>query len=138
MGLEDGGSGTLADLDPLALSPAPLVGPALWRLQDAPPGTLTLAWGQVPRHQLRGHLTHYTLCAQSGTRPSVCMNGELFCLLPPAPRSHKAHPSVYLTPCPQMGAFGSLSVPGRTHDVICSLVDNNPGSSLSNGLSFGH
>ncbi|XP_036158707.1 LOW QUALITY PROTEIN: interleukin-27 receptor subunit alpha [Myotis myotis] len=53
---------------------APLVGPALWRLQDAPPGTLTLAWGQVPRHQLRGHLTHYTLCAQSGTRPSVCMN----------------------------------------------------------------
>ncbi|XP_006779575.1 PREDICTED: LOW QUALITY PROTEIN: interleukin-27 receptor subunit alpha [Myotis davidii] len=53
---------------------APLVGPALWRLQDASPGTLTLAWGQVPRHQLRGHLTHYTLCAQSGTRPSVCMN----------------------------------------------------------------
>ncbi|XP_036897713.1 interleukin-27 receptor subunit alpha isoform X1 [Sturnira hondurensis] len=53
---------------------APLVGPALWRLQDAPPGTPTIAWGEVPRHQLRGLLTHYTLCAQSGTRPSVCMN----------------------------------------------------------------
>lgn len=76
------GPGTLANLDPLALSPAPLVGPALWRLQDAPPGTPAIAWGEVPRHQLRGHLTHYTLCAQSGTRPSVCMNGELSCLLP--------------------------------------------------------
>ncbi|XP_045709364.1 interleukin-27 receptor subunit alpha isoform X1 [Phyllostomus hastatus] len=53
---------------------APLVGPVLWRLQDAPPGTPTIAWGEVPRHQLRGLLTHYTLCAQSGTRPSVCMN----------------------------------------------------------------
>ncbi|KAM5306853.1 LOW QUALITY PROTEIN: interleukin-27 receptor subunit alpha [Glossophaga mutica] len=53
---------------------APLVGPVLWRLQDAPPGTPTIAWGEVPRHQLRGFLTHYTLCAQSGTRPSVCMN----------------------------------------------------------------
>ncbi|XP_039738667.1 interleukin-27 receptor subunit alpha isoform X1 [Pteropus medius] len=53
---------------------APLAGPVLWRLQDAPPGTPAIAWGVVPRHQLRGHLTHYTLCAQSGTRPSVCMN----------------------------------------------------------------
>ncbi|XP_045406645.1 interleukin-27 receptor subunit alpha isoform X1 [Lemur catta] len=53
---------------------APLAGPALWRLQDAPPGTPAIAWGEVPRHQLRGHLTHYTLCAQSGTRPAVCMN----------------------------------------------------------------
>ncbi|XP_063472424.1 interleukin-27 receptor subunit alpha isoform X2 [Symphalangus syndactylus] len=53
---------------------APLVGPTLWRLQDAPPGTPVIAWGEVPRHQLRGHLTHYTLCAQSGTSPSVCMN----------------------------------------------------------------
>uniref|UniRef100_H2QFJ6 Interleukin 27 receptor subunit alpha n=1 Tax=Pan troglodytes TaxID=9598 RepID=H2QFJ6_PANTR len=53
---------------------APLVGPTLWRLQDAPPGTPAIAWGEVPRHQLRGHLTHYTLCAQSGTSPSVCMN----------------------------------------------------------------
>lgn len=53
---------------------APLAGPAPWRLQDAPPGTPAIAWGEVPRHQLRGHLTHYTLCTQSGTRPSVCMN----------------------------------------------------------------
>ncbi|XP_026343862.1 interleukin-27 receptor subunit alpha [Ursus maritimus] len=53
---------------------APLAGPVLWRLQDAPPGTPAIAWGEVPRHQLRGHLTHYTLCVQSGTRPSVCMN----------------------------------------------------------------
>ncbi|KAL0611095.1 Interleukin-27 receptor subunit alpha [Plecturocebus cupreus] len=53
---------------------APLVGPTLWRLQDAPPGTPAIAWGEVPRRQLRGHLTHYTLCSRSGTRPSVCMN----------------------------------------------------------------
>ncbi|XP_057346161.1 interleukin-27 receptor subunit alpha isoform X2 [Manis pentadactyla] len=53
---------------------APLEGPMLWRLQDDPPGTPAVAWGEVPRHQLRGRLTHYTLCAQSGTRPSVCMN----------------------------------------------------------------
>ncbi|KAL4828880.1 hypothetical protein H8958_017978 [Nasalis larvatus] len=53
---------------------APLVGPTLWRLQDAPPGTPAIAWGEVPRHQLRGHLTHYTLCAQGGISPSVCMN----------------------------------------------------------------
>ncbi|XP_023501005.1 interleukin-27 receptor subunit alpha [Equus przewalskii] len=53
---------------------APLAGPALWRLQDAPPGTPAVAWGEVPRRQLRGRLSHYTLCAQSGTRPSVCMN----------------------------------------------------------------
>ena len=83
------GPGTAADLDPLAFSAAPLVGPALWRLQDAPPGTPTIAWGEVPRHQLRGLLTHYTLCAQSGTRPSVCMNGELFCLPSPASSPHK-------------------------------------------------
>lgn len=70
------GPGTPADLDPLASSPAPLAGPALWRLQDAPPGTPAVAWGEVPRRQLRGRLSHYTLCAQSGTRPSVCMNGE--------------------------------------------------------------
>nr|XP_031294092.1 interleukin-27 receptor subunit alpha [Camelus dromedarius] len=53
---------------------APLAGPVLWRLQDSPPGTPAVAWEEVPRHQLRGHLTHYTLCARSGTRPSVCMN----------------------------------------------------------------
>lgn len=53
---------------------APSAGPALWRLQDDPPGTPTIEWGDVPRRQLRGHLTHYTVCAQSGTRPSVCMN----------------------------------------------------------------
>uniref|UniRef100_A0A4X1SGF4 Interleukin-27 receptor subunit alpha n=1 Tax=Sus scrofa TaxID=9823 RepID=A0A4X1SGF4_PIG len=53
---------------------APIAGPVLWRLQDAPPGTPVVAWGEVPRYQLRGHLTHYTLCAQSETGPSVCMN----------------------------------------------------------------
>ncbi|XP_047632802.1 interleukin-27 receptor subunit alpha [Phacochoerus africanus] len=53
---------------------APLAGPVLWRLQDAPPGTPVVAWGEVPRYQLRGHLTHYTLCAQSETGSSVCMN----------------------------------------------------------------
>lgn len=73
--------GTPAELDPLAFSSVPLAGPAPWRLQDAPPGTPAIAWGEVPRHQLRGHLTHYTLCTQSGTRPSVCMNGELSFLL---------------------------------------------------------
>ncbi|XP_064237839.1 interleukin-27 receptor subunit alpha isoform X3 [Aotus nancymaae] len=69
-----GAPGTQANLDLLPSSPAPLVGPTLWRLQDAPPGTPAIAWGEVPRHQLRGHLTHYTLCSRSGTRPSVCMN----------------------------------------------------------------
>ncbi|XP_004748307.2 interleukin-27 receptor subunit alpha isoform X1 [Mustela putorius furo] len=52
----------------------PLAGPVLWRLQDAPPGTPVIAWGEVPRHQLRGHLTHYTVYVQSGTKPTVCMN----------------------------------------------------------------
>ncbi|XP_007952557.1 interleukin-27 receptor subunit alpha [Orycteropus afer afer] len=53
---------------------APLVGPELWRLQDAPSGTPTIAWGEVPRHQLRGCLTHYTLCVQSETASPDCMN----------------------------------------------------------------
>uniref|UniRef100_A0A8C0T8R7 Fibronectin type-III domain-containing protein n=1 Tax=Canis lupus familiaris TaxID=9615 RepID=A0A8C0T8R7_CANLF len=76
---------TVTAVSPWGLAPAPsvwrfreeltpLAGPVLWRLQDAPPGTPAIAWGEVPRHQLRGHLTHYTLCAQSGTRPSVCVN----------------------------------------------------------------
>lgn len=50
----------------------PLAGPAVWRLQDDPPGTPTVAWGEVPRHQLRGRATHYTLCIES--RDTVCMN----------------------------------------------------------------
>lgn len=128
--------GTLAGLDLLAFSPAPLAGPVLWRLQDAPPGTPAIAWGEVPRHQLRGHLTHYTLCAQSGTRPSVCVNGEFHGLLPPAPSSHKTHPSVYLTLVPRLASFGSFSVPGKVWDGICSLVNNNPGGYHYNGLSF--
>ncbi|XP_048651248.1 interleukin-27 receptor subunit alpha isoform X2 [Marmota marmota marmota] len=53
---------------------APLAGPTLWRLQDDPPGTPTVAWEEVPRHQLQGHLTHYTLCSRSGTNPSDCTN----------------------------------------------------------------
>ncbi|XP_030880986.1 interleukin-27 receptor subunit alpha [Leptonychotes weddellii] len=76
---------TVTAVSPWGLAPAPpvwrfreelvpLAGPVLWRLQDAPPGTPAIAWGEVPRHQLRGHLTHYTVCVQSGTRPSVCMN----------------------------------------------------------------
>lgn len=125
--------GTLAGLDPLAFSPAPLAGPVLWRLQDAPPGTPAIAWGEVPRHQLRGHLTHYTVCVQSGTRPSACMNGELHCLLPPQ------DPPISLPhPCPQMGPFASLSGPGKIFDGICSLVDNNPRGYQYNGLSFDH
>ncbi|XP_029774636.1 interleukin-27 receptor subunit alpha isoform X1 [Suricata suricatta] len=76
---------TVTAVSPSGLAPAPSVwkfreelvpiaGPALWRLQDTPPGTPTIAWGEVPRRQLRGHLTHYTLCVQSGTGPSICMN----------------------------------------------------------------
>ncbi|XP_039108240.1 interleukin-27 receptor subunit alpha isoform X1 [Hyaena hyaena] len=76
---------TVTAVSPYGLAPAPsvwkfreelvpLAGPELRRLQDTPPGTPTVAWEEVPRHQLRGHLTHYTLCAQSGTGPSVCMN----------------------------------------------------------------
>ncbi|XP_071068863.1 interleukin-27 receptor subunit alpha isoform X2 [Dasypus novemcinctus] len=53
---------------------APLAGPVLRRLQDAPPGTPVVAWGEVPRRQLRGHLTHYTLCVQSGAQVPVCSN----------------------------------------------------------------
>ncbi|GAB5567807.1 interleukin-12 receptor subunit beta-2 isoform X1 [Prionailurus iriomotensis] len=76
---------TVTAVSPCGLAPAPsvwrfteelvpLAGPTLWRLQDTPPGTPAIAWGEVPRRQLRGHLTHYTLCTQSGTGPSVCMN----------------------------------------------------------------
>ncbi|XP_004715634.1 interleukin-27 receptor subunit alpha [Echinops telfairi] len=53
---------------------APLVGPKLWRLQDAPAGIPTIAWGEIPRHQVQGHLTHYTLCVEDETDVSFCMN----------------------------------------------------------------
>ncbi|XP_023575935.1 interleukin-27 receptor subunit alpha isoform X2 [Octodon degus] len=53
---------------------APVEGPVLWRLPDDPLGTPAVAWGEVSRQQLRGHLTHYTWCAQSGSRPLVCVN----------------------------------------------------------------
>ncbi|XP_005381137.1 PREDICTED: interleukin-27 receptor subunit alpha isoform X2 [Chinchilla lanigera] len=53
---------------------APVAGPALWRLPDDPLGTPAVAWGEVSRQELRGHLTHYTWCAQSASRPSVCVN----------------------------------------------------------------
>lgn len=95
--------GTLAGLNPLAFSPVPLAGPVLWRLQDAPPGTPAIAWGEVPRHQLRGHLTHYTVYVQSGTKPTVCMNGEFH---RPAP---KTHPSVYPALIPRLAPL----VPSR-------------------------
>lgn len=76
---------TVTAISPWGLAPAPSVwkfreelvplsGPVVWRIQDAPSGTPAVAWGEVPRQQLRGHLTHYTLCTQSGTRPSVCKN----------------------------------------------------------------
>ncbi|XP_069858238.1 interleukin-27 receptor subunit alpha isoform X4 [Dipodomys merriami] len=53
---------------------APRVGPALWRLRDDPPGIPAVAWGEVPRSLLRGHLTHYTLCVQSRTSTPFCRN----------------------------------------------------------------
>ncbi|KAM4887436.1 interleukin-27 receptor subunit alpha [Thomomys bottae] len=54
---------------------APQVGPELWRLPDDPPGTPAVAWGEVPRHLLRGHLAHYTLCMRSGASAAPqCMN----------------------------------------------------------------
>lgn len=53
---------------------APSAGPAVWRLPDDPTGTPVVAWGEVPRHQLRGHATHYTFCRQSPGIPTVCMN----------------------------------------------------------------
>ncbi|XP_021076369.1 interleukin-27 receptor subunit alpha [Mus pahari] len=52
----------------------PLAGPAVWRLPDDPPGTPVVAWGEVPRHQLRGQATHYTFCIQSRGIPTVCRN----------------------------------------------------------------
>ncbi|XP_006874378.1 PREDICTED: interleukin-27 receptor subunit alpha [Chrysochloris asiatica] len=76
---------TVTTVFPWGLAPAPsvwgfteelvpLMGPELWRLQDAPSGSPTIAWGEVPRHQLRGHLTHYTLCSTSKTESPVCRN----------------------------------------------------------------
>ncbi|XP_004616868.1 interleukin-27 receptor subunit alpha [Sorex araneus] len=53
---------------------APLKGPTLQRLQDAPPTAPTIAWDELPRHQLRGHLTHYTLCTRTGTDAPACSN----------------------------------------------------------------
>lgn len=53
---------------------APLAGPAVWRLPDDPTGTPVVAWGEVPRHQLRGQATHYTFCRQSRGIPTICMN----------------------------------------------------------------
>lgn len=52
----------------------PLAGPAVWRLPDEPPGTPVVAWGEVPRHQLRGRATQYTFCIQSRGIATVCMN----------------------------------------------------------------
>ncbi|XP_006900881.1 PREDICTED: interleukin-27 receptor subunit alpha [Elephantulus edwardii] len=76
---------TVTTVSPLGLAPAPsvwgfieelepLMGPELRRLQDAPSGAPTITWGEVPRHQLRGYLTYYTLCAQSETRSPSCRN----------------------------------------------------------------
>ncbi|KAK2503861.1 hypothetical protein MC885_021823 [Smutsia gigantea] len=82
-----------------ALLPAPLEGPRLWRLQDDPPGTPAVAWGEVPRHQLRGHLMHYTLCAQSGTRPSVCMNAITHYCSTHRPLSHPQTSPILVAKC---------------------------------------
>lgn len=65
------------DTDTLGFFTVPLAGPAVWRLQDDPPGTPAVAWEEVPRHKLRGWATHYTLCIQGEAIPIVCMNGEL-------------------------------------------------------------
>ncbi|KAM6216800.1 interleukin-27 receptor subunit alpha [Rhynchocyon petersi] len=76
---------TVTAVSPRGLAPAPsvwgfteelepLMGPELRRLQDTPSGTPTVAWGEVPRHQLRGHLTYYTLCAQRETKSPSCKN----------------------------------------------------------------
>ncbi|KAG8521290.1 Interleukin-27 receptor subunit alpha, partial [Galemys pyrenaicus] len=97
------GPGTPVDLDQLTFPLEPLEGPKLQRLQDAPSGSPTIAWEEVPRYQLRGHLTHYTLCVQSGTRPSFCKNGEFpsfFPLLQP-------HNSPISLPCPLSPVSGS-------------------------------
>ncbi|XP_076427969.1 interleukin-27 receptor subunit alpha isoform X2 [Peromyscus maniculatus bairdii] len=63
---------------------APLAGPAVWRLQDDPSGTPAVAWGEVPRHKLRGKVAHYTLCMQGRDLPTVCMNdnGVMWKILP--------------------------------------------------------
>ncbi|XP_060037838.1 interleukin-27 receptor subunit alpha isoform X2 [Erinaceus europaeus] len=52
----------------------PLEGPKLHRLQDAPSGSPVITWDEVPRSQLRGHLTHYTLCTQSRAGSPLCRN----------------------------------------------------------------
>lgn len=77
---------TTSVFSPPAL-PAPLRGPTLQRLQDASPGTPTLAWEEVPRHELRGHLIHYTLCVRTEKWTAVsCRNGESPALCPTSPR----------------------------------------------------
>lgn len=65
------------DTDTPGFFTVPLAGPAVWRLQDDPPGTPAVAWEEVPRPKLRGRATHYTLCIQGEAIPTVCTNGEL-------------------------------------------------------------
>ncbi|GAB1293378.1 Interleukin-27 receptor subunit alpha [Apodemus speciosus] len=66
----------------------PLAGPAAWRLPDEPPGTPVVAWGKVPRHQLRGRATHYTFCLQSRGIPTVCTNVSSQTQTVPLPNLH--------------------------------------------------
>ncbi|XP_033616365.1 interleukin-27 receptor subunit alpha-like [Fukomys damarensis] len=85
---------------------APVAGPAVWRLPDDPLGTPAVAWGEVSRQQLRGHLSYYTWCARSGSRPSVCVNGE-----PPA-SCPSISPQGQADPTPGPGALWLSLCPG--------------------------
>ncbi|XP_068939037.1 interleukin-27 receptor subunit alpha [Petaurus breviceps papuanus] len=53
---------------------APLKGPALWQIQNAASGALTVAWAELPRGQRGGHFTHYTLYVQPGSGPPTLLN----------------------------------------------------------------
>ncbi|XP_052022493.1 interleukin-27 receptor subunit alpha isoform X2 [Apodemus sylvaticus] len=66
----------------------PLAGPAVWRLPDDPAGTPVVAWGEVPRRQLRGRATHYTFCIQSRGIPTVCTNVSSQTQTVPLPNLH--------------------------------------------------
>jgi hypothetical protein len=101
-----GAHGAEIDTDTLDFFTVPLAGPAVWRLPDDPPGTPVVAWGEVPRHQLRGQATHYTFCIQSRGLSTVCRNGELHASSSSlCPRRATSHP-----PCPYIPSFWELYV----------------------------
>ncbi|XP_036596841.1 interleukin-27 receptor subunit alpha [Trichosurus vulpecula] len=53
---------------------APLEGPALWQIQNAASGALTVAWAELPRGRRGGHFTHYTLYVQPDSGPPTLLN----------------------------------------------------------------